>query len=94
MIFDITPPTSGVVTLELSWDEAEIVTRALGLINAGNMRENAPNLCQFVESMVELVGRSNSSEARKFLVTSGRFNQMYIHELEGQAGFRNSKSHG
>jgi hypothetical protein len=86
MNYEITPPSPGEVTLHLTFDEAEIVARAVGLITRGSLTSHSPNLVDFVEDMVEIVGRSNSKEARKYLVLTGSFSQNYIIE-RGDEGF-------
>jgi hypothetical protein len=64
--FDINAPTQGKVTLELDWDEAEILARIVGMTNSGNLDTVSPVLAEFVASMVEHVGRNIRSDARKY----------------------------
>lgn len=77
MTFEVSPPSTGTVTLTLNWREAEILTRLVGMCNSGNLQDYSPELAEFVENMVKHVGRNKTSEAEYFLahVTGG---QVYI----------------
>jgi hypothetical protein len=77
MNFDIKSPVEGKVTLDLTWDEAEVLTRVLGLTNSGNLRKHAPGLHEFVQSMVVHVGRGVSGEASKYVAEVGG-GQVYV----------------
>lgn len=81
MSIEIVEPQEGKVTLTLSWKDAEILTRIVGLTNTGNIEEHSPVLLEFVTSMVEHVGRSTSVEVNRYL-TETRGKQVYIIDLE------------
>ena len=81
MIYKIEPPTEGKVTLELSWDDAEILLRVLGWANSGNLREFSPNLARLCEEMHAVFGRNTAPEANKYLSSVIR-GQIYIEQLE------------
>lgn len=68
MTVEVTQPTEGRVVLDLSWDEAVIAARAIGMMNSGNMKENgAHTLEEFVRRMVAIVGRNSTSEAQEYI---------------------------
>lgn len=79
--FIIVPPAEGGVTLELSFDDAEMLTRVLGLTNTGNMSRMSPALFDFVQRMIEVVGRNDESEARKYHAFVGNHQQIHVEEL-------------
>lgn len=81
MDYEIVTPQEGKVTLELTWAEAEIVARAVGLINRGNLREHSEDLCVWVEAMVESIGRNTNSEANRYTIHVSS-NQAYLHDFD------------
>lgn len=81
MSINITPPTEGRVTLELSWDDAEVLSRLVGLVTGGNLKEFSLTLYEFVQQMNEHVGRNTQNEARKFVAkTAGPNQAVYLYE--------------
>lgn len=76
--FDITAPAEGGVMLSLSWDDAEILTRLVGMTNSGNLIHHSPALADFVENMVEHVGRNDVGEARRYKAETKLNGQTYI----------------
>lgn len=79
--FVIVPPEEGGVTLELSFDDAEILARVLGMTNTGNISRMSPALFDFVQHMTEVVGRNNLTEARKYHAFLGNHMQVHVEEL-------------
>lgn len=77
--FTITEPTDGQITLELDWQDAQILTRILGLTNSGNLQERSPALYNFVRSMVDRIGRDFESEDYR-AQTSNR--QVYVYPVQ------------
>jgi hypothetical protein len=76
---EVTPPANGRVVLDLSWDDAEILLRALGMTNTGSMESVSPNLVSVVGELVKEFGRNNDIEARKYRATVLK-SQVYIEE--------------
>jgi hypothetical protein len=64
--FTVTAPTDGGVTLNLDAKDAEILIRALGMVNVGNLRTFSPTLLAFVDDGVAAFGRTLRSEARAY----------------------------
>lgn len=81
MTVEITQPIEGRVVLDLSWDEACVAARAIGLVNSGNLKDNAPTLYEFVLSMVEVIGRNSASEAKEY-VASIHGGQVYVDAVD------------
>lgn len=77
--FTVTEPTEGRVTLELNWQDAEILTRIVGITNSGSLREHSPILHEFVTSMVERIGRGYESKGHEVRVSGG---QVYVYSVE------------
>lgn len=76
---NVQPPCEGTVTLELSWTDAEVLTRAVGMTNAGSLREHAPDLLAVIEDLVETFGRNLDGERNRFEAHI-RTNQVYIYD--------------
>lgn len=81
-MIEIQEPSEGKVTLELTWDEAEILLRAVGMTNLGNLESVSPDLASAVDSMVDLFGRNNTNECRRYL-SEIRNGQVYVIDLQG-----------
>lgn len=81
MNYDIVKPTKGRVTLDLSWKEAEILARAVGMVNYGNLKDKCPSLLDFITDMMEQVGRNTHEEARRY-VAKVIGSQVYINDVE------------
>lgn len=79
--FEVNPPTNGMVTLQLSWTDAEILTRLVGMANTGNLDKHSPALVEFVTEMVGHVGRNNFSEADHYIARAVN-GQVYIEPIE------------
>lgn len=67
MSIDIKPRQEGSVTLELSWEEAEVLTRAVGMVNFGDLSRLAPVLSNDMEALLQVFGRNTVSEANRFV---------------------------
>lgn len=79
--FEFVEPVEGKVTLTLSMKDAEILTRALGKTNTGNLSQYSPVLLDFVERMVKHFGRDLEGEAANYRALT--FNgQVYIEEVK------------
>jgi len=78
--FEINSPTDGGVTLTLPWADAEVLTRLVGMSNSGNLQKHSPLLHDFVQQMVEHVGRNNINEANRY-ATEIRGGQVYISDF-------------
>ena len=76
-MISVEKPTPGSVTIELPYDEAEVLCRAVGMVNTGNLRTHAPNLFEAVEKLVTEFGRNIDSEARRYMITS-RAGQLFV----------------
>lgn len=83
MIYKIEPPTEGKVTVQLSWDDSEILLRALGWANSGNLGEFSPNLFRLFKELHSVFGRNTTQEANKYVseVVGG---QIYIRTKDGK----------
>lgn len=73
--FTVTEPNEGRVTLELNWQDAEILTRIVGLTNSASLNEHSPALHNFVTSMVERIGRAHESRNYEARISIG---QVYV----------------
>ena len=72
MSIQVIKPQAGKVKFDLPYDEAEILLRAVGMINYGSMRNEAPSLPAVGDALVTEFGRNLDKEARKyFLEQSG-----------------------
>lgn len=80
MIYKIEPPTEGKVTLELSWDDAEVLLRVLGWANSGSLMHVSPNLARLCDEMHTVLGRNTANEANKYLSSVIR-GQIHIEQL-------------
>lgn len=78
--YKVTLPTEGSVTLTLDWQEAEVLTRVVGLVNAGDLSKHAPTLYRLVTQLVEEFGRNNESEAENYIAKTG-MGQVYIEAI-------------
>jgi hypothetical protein len=78
--FEITKPVAGRVTLDLDMNDAEILMRAVGLVNAGNLSTVSPVLYEWVEEMVKVFGRNLNTEAKNYMAHSFS-GQTYIEEV-------------
>lgn len=68
----IEEPSKGSVTLELSWDDAVVLTRIVGLTNSGDLTAAAPDLHEFVTEMTEIIGRPSPSDMPRFHVSGAQ----------------------
>jgi hypothetical protein len=82
MKYAIVPPEGGTVTLTLDWDDAEILVRALGMVNTGSLRHVSPNLDEFMTSALGIFGRNFDSEANRYIAESHN-RQVYIEKVKG-----------
>lgn len=80
MSFEITEPTEGKFSIELDWAEAEVFTRAVGMVNSGDLQEYAPTLYDAVQALVTVFGRNNLTEAENFLAKCG-MGQVHIEDM-------------
>lgn len=64
MSIEVTRPTEGGVTITLPFNEAEVLLRAVGMVNAGNLREHAPTLMDVVNELLVEFGSSNKPGVR------------------------------
>jgi hypothetical protein len=67
--YTVYAPAEGKLVLELSWDDAEILTRLIGLTNSGSLQQHSKPLHNLVGRMVELVGRNAPKQARRYRAT-------------------------
>lgn len=67
MPYEIIAPTEGKVFLELSWDDAEVLLRALDCTNSGNLQRVSPNLFKLCKEMNLAFGRNTTQEANKYV---------------------------
>ena len=81
MHYEIVSPQEGKVTLNLTWAEAEIVARAVGLINSGNLRTHSPDLSDWVDAMTAVIGRNVTNEANRYLVKMSQ-QQAYLTDFD------------
>ena len=59
MIINITPPSDGEVSFTLSYEDAEILLRLIGLTNSDNLDAHAPEIANLVAALVSEYGREN-----------------------------------
>lgn len=81
MSIHIEAPTQGGVTLKLSYHDAEILLRAVGLVNTGSLLQAAPQLLETVDTLLEEFGRNTNLEASRYVAEIIN-NQIYITDLQ------------
>lgn len=78
MSVEITKPTKGGVKIELSYEDAEVLLRLVGLSNYGNLVEHSPDLNKVMDALLEEYG--GVDEGRYGARLSG--NQAFIYDRE------------
>lgn len=64
--YTIVAPTEASVTLNLSWEDAKVLTRIVGLTNSGCLMEASPVLHRFFDKMVAHIGSNVPAESRDY----------------------------
>lgn len=77
-MIEIQTPTEGKVNLDLSWREAEILTRILGVVNSGSLHMLAPRLWNASQDLFRVFG-GNNDEGNNYSI-SIRHGQVYVEE--------------
>lgn len=80
MSIEIITPQTGSVTISLSYAEAEYLCRAVGFVNAGNLKKHAPELNEVMDALLREYGRNISDEANRY-VADIQGGQVYITDL-------------
>lgn len=80
MNLHIEKPSEGSVTIVMGYDDAEVLCRAVGMVNEGSLRTASPTLHSIMQTLLEEFSR-NTSEARKYIgsVVAG---QVYVDEKD------------
>ncbi len=82
MDYTIIAPQKGKVTLILDWQEAEIVTRLIGMANHGNLGAHSPNLVAMLTGLLESFGRNLASESNRYTANI-QGGQVYLFDKDG-----------
>ena len=77
---EIVRPSDGQVTLTLSYEDAEILTRLIGRCNPGNLVAHSTTLYDAIHSLCEEFGEDDKDAANRFYsAVIGQ--QVYVYDI-------------